>query len=201
MRSLRRLVVLAAVACAIVLVHGPALRTAAAFMTVRDSLAPAALLLPLGDPQVAASLFAGGYADEVAIWKGPPSRVAELGLVPPAHELARSALEAAGIPRDRIVLLDGTLVDTEALGRAAGAYVTEREGAGAPQRIIAVASAPWSRLTRRDLRRGLAGTGVQVIVQPTPDVTFDQANWWKTERGLITYVDAYSLWILRWVVR
>jgi hypothetical protein len=64
-------------------------------------------------------------------------------------------------------------------------------------RVIVVASAPWSRLSRDDLRRDLAGSPIELLIYPVPPREFDEHTWWRSRHGLVTYFDAYYLWLVR----
>lgn len=167
-------------------------------MTIRDPIERADLILPLyheGDTVsfAAADLYRRGYADRVALGSTKPTRLEALGLSPPPHKTWRRILEAEGVPADAIVLIGSEITNDVELARAMAAFLGSRR----KTRLIAVASAPLSRISGYDLRRGLAGSPVEVRIYPVRPREFDERNWWRSRHGLVTYFDAYLLLVLR----
>jgi hypothetical protein len=187
-------------ALALALLHAQILTGIATFMTIRDPLERADLILPLyhdGDtvPFAAAELYRRGYARQVAVWRTRPTRLEALGLLPPPHEIWRRVLEAEGVPPEAIVVIGSKIVtEVEPAGDVA-AFLRSREKA----RVIVVASAPLSRLSRHHLRRGLTGSPIELRMYPVWPREFDERTWWRSRRGWITYFDIYCLWLLRFL--
>lgn len=184
-------------ALALGLLHAPILTGIALFMTIRDSLEPADLIVPLyqeGDtvPFAAAELYRRGYARQLALWRTRPTRLETLGLLPPPHEIWRRVLQREGVPPEAIVVIGSEIGNDERLSRALAASLTRG-------RVIVVASAPLSRLSRNDLRHGLAGAPIELRMYPVRPKEFDEGTWWRSRKGWLTYFDAYVLWLLRFL--
>lgn len=170
-------------------------------MTIRDPLERADLILPLYHepdtiPFAAADLYHRGYADRVAIRRTRPGRLEVLGLLPPPHEVWRRMLEAEGVPPAAIVVIGSKLDNNNfELAQAMVPFLGSRRKI----RVIVVASAPLSRLSRHDLRRALAGFPIELLIYPVPPREFDERTWWRSRKGWITYFDVYCLWLLRFL--
>ncbi|MBI4484037.1 MAG: hypothetical protein HY652_14255 [Acidobacteria bacterium] len=189
-----------AVTVALGLVHQHILTGVASFMTIRDPLEKADLILPLYHeghtvPFSAADLYHRGYADRVALERTRPSRLERLGLLPPPHEVWRKVLEAEGVPAEAIVTIGSPVEDRRKRERPLATFLRSR----GKSRVIVVASAPWSRLSRNDLLRGLAGSSVEVRMYPVRPREFDESTWWRSRHGLVTYFDVYYLWLVRFL--
>lgn len=123
-------------------------------MTTRDPLEPSNLILPFYQdgstvPFAAANLYCRGYASHLALARTRPSRLQELGLVPPSYQAWRGVLMAEKVPQEAIVESGSQIKNSRELGLARLAFL----GNGRKSRVIVVASAPWSRL--RNLFRRL----------------------------------------------
>ena len=189
-----------AVALGIGVFHGQILTGLALFMTVRDPLDQADLILTLYHaghtiPFAAAELYHQGYAKRVALLRTRPSRLEALGLIPSPHEVWRKVLEAQGVPREAIITIDSRIENSET-GPEAVALIL---GHARKIRIIGVASAPLSRLSRDDLRHRLAGFPIEISIYPVRPRDFDEQTWWHRRNGWITYFDVYYLWLLRFL--
>lgn len=186
-------------ALALGLLHAQILTGIATFMTIRDPLERADLILPLyhgGDTvPFAAELYRRGYADRVALGWTKPGRLEALGLVPSPHEAWRGVLEAEGVPPEAIVVIGSKIANEVELAQAVAAFLESR----GKSRAIVVASAPLSRLSRHHLRRGLTGSPVELRMYPVWPREFDERTWWRSRRGWITYFDIYCLWLLRFL--
>lgn len=187
-----------AVALGIGVFHGQILTGLALFMTVRDPLDQADLILPLYHeghtiPFAAAELYHQGYAKRVALLRTRPSRLEALGLIPSPHEVWRQVLEAQGVPREAIITIDSRIENSETGPEAVAPIL----GHARKIRIIGVASAPLSRLSRDDLRHRLAGFPIEISIYPVRPRDFDEQTWWHRRKGWITYFDVYYLWLLR----
>lgn len=187
-------------AVALGLLHAPILTGIATFMTIRDPLEPADLILPLyhdGDtvPFAAAELYRRGYADRVAVRRTRPTRLETMGLVPPPHEVWRAVLEAEGVPPEAIIMIGSQSGSEGELARAMTASLGSRKKI----RVIVVATAPWSRLSRHDLRGSLVGSPIELRMYPVRPKDFDERTWWRSRKGWITYFDVYCLWLLRFL--
>lgn len=194
-KRLRQLALLAAALALAAAAHAPVLRGIAAWASVDEPPEPASLIVPLGDPAAAARLVERDQGARVAVWRGPPNRLVALGLEPRADQQQRVLLERLGVPGERIVLLPDPTDDVVLIGRAVRTWL-DGAAPSRPARVLLVAPAPWSRLFRHDLRRGLQGAA-EVTVVATAVPGLDQRRWWRSEVGLLTYLDVYCLWAMR----
>ncbi len=202
MRHRRKYIAVGAIGLAIVLylLHPQLLIGIAKFMAIRDPLDKADFILPLyheGQTVLfaAADLHRHGYASRLVLGHSRPSRLEALGLVSPAHEVWRGVLEAEGVPPEAITMF-GSQIDNEVeMGRALGTYLLGRGNS----RIIIVASAPASRLSKNDLLRGLDNFPVEVRMYPVQLREFNEQPWWRSRHGWVSYFDVYFLWLLRWL--
>ena len=179
-------------ALALVVLVPLALRGLAAFMSVADPLVAGALVAPFADPAEAARLYREGLGSALVVWRTEPGRLERLGLMPTRDEHWRALLEREGVPQDAIVSIERAVESDEDLGRALRTLLSSSEA----DAVTAVVSEPWSRYVRRELRRGLGDAATLLSVHPVPPRSFDNARWWRSEAGLLTYVDVYVLWVL-----
>lgn len=194
----RRGVIAAALLAGAVAAHSPLLAGMARFMTVSTPLERADLVVPLYQdpdavPAAAAAVLRDGYAPRIALHRRHPGRVEALGLILPRHEVWRRILEARGVPPAAILVVGRDIENDADLAAA----ITAALGPDRPGRIIVVASAPWSRLASNSLRRAFADTAVDIDMHAVPIAAFNDSTWWKTQSGLVTYFDVYTLWLLR----
>lgn len=182
----------------LVFLHGRMLTGVAVFMTIRDRLEVADLILPLYHeghtvPFAAAELYRRGYAKQVGVLSTKPSRLEALGIIAPPHRVWRSVLKTEGVPEGSIITIGSHIGNNQQLAEAVTAFLKTH----GKSRIIVVASAPFSRLTRYDLRRWLGGFSADIRIYPVALREFDEKNWWKHRHGWVTYFDAYFLLALR----
>lgn len=177
----------------------PLLLGVASFMAARSPLDKADVILPLYQDSVSisagvADLYRRGLAPRVVLYRVEPNRLEKLGLLPPAHEGWYKLLEARGVPPTAIETI-GSVKNNVELGHAIGGLA---RGSGR-LRVIVVASAPTSRLSRDALRRGLGESPVDLLMHPVMPRNIDERAWWRSRAGWITYFDAYCLWLLGFV--
>lgn len=168
------------------------------FMTIRDPLEPADLILVLnheGDtiPFGAAALYDLGYAGHIALVRSRPSRLESLGLLQPRHEVWQKVIEGEGVPPKAILTIGSNIRNSVEIGQALAALARK----SGMKRIIVVASAPLSRISRNDLLRGLVGSRLDIRLYPVKPRKFDERTWWQTRDGWVTYFDVYCLWLVR----
>jgi hypothetical protein len=189
-----------AIFAALVLFHHHILASFAFFMTVRDPLERADLILVLYHeghtvPFAAAELYHLGYANHLAVVRSRPSRLERLGLLPPRHKVWRKVLEGEGIPPEAIITIGSNVRGSIETGHAMAVF-TQTRGI---KRVIVVASAPFSRISRNDLIRGLGRLKLDIRVYPVKARYFDERTWWQTKDGWVTYFDVYYLWLIRFL--
>jgi uncharacterized SAM-binding protein YcdF (DUF218 family) len=164
---------------------------AADFLIVDDApLRPADLIFIFnGDdnsrPFHAAGLYRQGLAPRIAIARVQSTPAENLGLVPNETDISVQVMEKQGVPSDRIVVLpvEGGVASTFDEAVALRAYVEAND----IRRIILVTSAFHTRRARWIVDRELAGLPVELEMAAVPYGTFDAADWWKSEEGLVTF--------------
>jgi len=195
--GLRRLVALLAIlalGAAVYAARRPILTGAARLLTVRDPLRRAdAILMMSGDfdvrPEEVARIFKLGLAPRVVLVREKDSPGVRLGVVPNTSDAAVAVMRRLGVPQQAILVLHfpgGTSsTDDETRAFREWAYTTR------PSTVIAVTSAFHSRRARWLLRRQLDHLGVTVLMDGVDDWEFDEGNWWRSKRGLVSYLEEY----------
>ena len=166
----------------------------ARFLTVRDPVQRADFIFVLGGepfvrPRHAAALYRRGVAPRVVVPREEVTPVMEMGLVPGGTEVVAEVLRRSGVPDSAIVVLEsqGGATSTADEARLLRGYL-ERTGA---RRVVAVTEEYHSRRARWVLRRRTAGLPVDVRLSPAASRDFGESDWWRHEKGLITYVNEY----------
>ena len=167
--------------------HEPFLNWLGRAVVEETPLAPADLVVVLGDNEVpaaaaAADLVREGYASRILVFKASPAQkeslLDQLGIsMPTRHELAIIVMRRMGIAPESIVVQPITETCTNGEVRAVARYA-RTHGAS---RIIAIT---YRSHTRRSavLLRGALGRSSEVIVRATPDDPFETDGWWR-DRG------------------
>lgn len=196
--ALRRLGVAALAALVVLLslyaLRAPLLTGAARLLTVRDPLARADLILVLGGerytrPRHAAALYRRGVAPRVVLIREEGEPETRLGLYPNGTDVSVAVLRRFGVPDSAIVVHEppegagSTLEEARALRD----YLRE---SGA-RRVVVVTNDYHSRRARWVLRRETRDHPAQLRMAPVETLYFDETNWWRRERGLVTYLNEY----------
>ncbi len=155
-----------------------------------DALEPADAIAVLGggalDREVeAADLFAAGYAPVVVLTRTPePAVIAELqarGLdVSTPLERRLDYLEALGVPREAITVLQRPVESTHAEAELIAEWAETREIG----RIIVVTDGYHTSRSRLVFARVLRGRPTEVLVRPSRTSGFDAATWWHGRSDL-----------------
>lgn len=196
-RGRRLLIALAAVAaaCALAwLLRAPILTGVARYLSVRDPLQPAeAIFVFGGDPDIrpyaAAALYHRGLAPRVLVPGMETGRLAADGLIPTQTELFLRVLKKQGVPDAAVQVLTtpGGTASTTDDARVLRDWVRRTHA----RRVIAVTTTYHTRRARLSLRRALKGTDVRVMMYGAPTRGYTERNWWKSEAGMVTYVNEY----------
>jgi hypothetical protein len=148
-----------------------------------------AVLILGGDRQfdLAADLYHPG-ATTVLIYRSRPDRMVRMGIMPPAHEIARRELLKRGISSQDLDELAGASLSRSTIGVALGGWLAEH-----PERKVHVlcdrfTSRTWKVAFRRDVDPSLAR---QIFIEPLPDRQFDETNWWRSKVGTMAVVNGY----------
>jgi uncharacterized SAM-binding protein YcdF (DUF218 family) len=113
----------------------------------------------------------------------------ELGLVPNDTDIDVGVMEKLGVPANKIIVLpvSGGVTSTFDEAVALKQYIEAND----VHSIILVTSAFHTRRARWIFDRELSGLSVTLEMATAPYPTFDQANWWQNETGLITVNNEY----------
>lgn len=174
--------------------RGPLLTGVARFLTVRDPVARADLILVLGGeryvrPRHAAELYRGGVAPRVVLIREVSSPETALGLYPNGTDVSVRVLRHFGVPDSvvRVLEVPGGAGSTQEEAQALRSHLLET---GA-RRVVVVTSDFHSRRARWVLRKEVKDVGAAVRMAPAESIEFSESNWWRREKGLITYLNEY----------
>jgi uncharacterized SAM-binding protein YcdF (DUF218 family) len=148
----------------------------------------------------AADLYRAGYASVIALSPGreePAEVVARSRGIrfPRETEVIREALVGAGVPRNAIVVGDGSVDNTAEEGTMLRALTISRGW----RTVIVVTSKYHTRRTGFAMRRALAGTGVEVIVRASRYDPADPAHWWRHRRDVRSLMEEWPKLIAYWL--
>lgn len=187
-RIVRRLLI--ALAAGVVCAAGWSVFEGGRYLQHEDPLQHADALYVLAGSRLertleAVDLYQAGYAPLLLLSPGreePAEVVARArGLrLPREAEPLREALAGIGIPRDAVLIGDGS-VDNTADEAAMLRKVAQERGW---RRVIVVTSKYHTRRTGFAMRRALEGTGVQIVVRASRYDPADPARWWRQRRDI-----------------
>lgn len=188
----------------IYLARVPLLTSVAAVMSVEDELRPADLIFLLGGdihnrPAHAARLFRQGLAPRIVLARVEDTPPTLSGHFPNETDAAVRWLRDLGIPDSAIVVLrrPGGVTSTTDEARELRKYL---EGNPA-RRVIMATSRYHTRRARWNLRRELEGLPVEILAAGVDHHHFHENNWWRSEMGLIRYVEEYLKFLHNWIYR
>lgn len=178
-RTILALVILAAVTFVWFLFYG------GRYLHHEDPLQKADAIFVLGGtraerPLEAIDLYKEGYAPLVVLSPGRPE-VGELlfrqrGIrFPTEVEMERDALVQSGIPPGAILAANGSVDNTAEEAR----MLRDLVGVHGWRRVIVVTSKYHTRRAAFAFRRGLEGTGAQVLMRASRYDSSDPARWWR----------------------
>ncbi|HET7228513.1 MAG TPA: ElyC/SanA/YdcF family protein [Longimicrobium sp.] len=184
-----------ALACALAWVlRAPILTAAARYLSVHDPLRKAdAIFVFGGDPDIrpyaAAALYHRGLAPLVLVPGMETGRLAADGLVPTQTQLFLSVLKKEGVPDSavRVLAIPGGTTSTSDDARVLRDWIGQTHA----RRVIAISTTYHTRRCRLALRRALKGMDVRVMMYGAPTRGYSERDWWKTEPGMVTYVNEY----------
>ena len=186
------------VAVALYLARAPLLTALAEYLTIEDALRPADVIFVFaGDadarPLLSADLYRQGLAPRIVIPRPENLPAQDLGALPNVTDAAVLVMRRLGVPETAIVVLTKPGGSTSTIDDARMFRVyAQRHGVDT---VLVVTSAFHTRRARWVLRRALDGLDVTLIMAPAADPRFDETNWWRTEAGLLSYVQEYLKWL------
>ena len=164
--------------------HEPLFNRVGSLFVEETPLAPADLVVVLGDNEVsaaavAADLLGKGYAPRVLLFQaGPTPGEAWLDRlrirVPPRHELAIMVMRRMGVKPGNILVEPIVETGTNAIVRATARYAKSHDA----HRIIAITYRSHTRRTAV-LLRGALDPSSMIMVRAAPDDPFDPEGWWR----------------------
>ncbi len=177
--------------------HVPLLRGIARLLIVSDdpTQADAIVLLNGEDSRAlsAAQLYAKRYAPRILIAQAEESPSQSLNIAPNSTEVSVALLVSEGVPRDSIIVLEYGSGVTSTFDEAIAhtRYTHDHQ----IERVLLVTSAFHTRRARWAFDR-MSGRNpeqwkAEIVVVGSPHNGFDESNWWKTERGLVTLNNEY----------
>jgi uncharacterized SAM-binding protein YcdF (DUF218 family) len=131
-------------------------------------------------PLEAVDLYKAGYAPLIVLSPGRPEPgeylLRQRGIeFPTEAELQRSALVRSGIPESAVAATTGYVDNTAQEANLLRSMVMKHSW----RRIIIVTSKYHTRRSAFAFKRGLAGTGTEVIMRASRYDPSDPARWWR----------------------
>jgi len=184
------MVALASLALCGWLAREPLLRGAASLWIVSDPVTRADAIVVLGGnfqfrPLLAADLYRRGLAGRILVSRTPDAYQSRGDRIPADAELNRAALLKLGVPPAAIEEFGNASTSTRDEAVALREWA-ERHGATS---VIAPTEIFSARRVRWIFRRELFGTGVAIAVPSFEPPEYTAREWWKSERGMITFRD------------
>jgi uncharacterized SAM-binding protein YcdF (DUF218 family) len=149
----------------------------------------------------AADLYRAGYAPRVVLTLEPElptaTYLSQRGIhLMTAEEERLHVIGALGVPRDRVVLVKGTVSSTFDEARAVGAWAAQ---SGA-RRLIIVSSPQHTARAKFIFQRYMGNPAISLVMRPSKVNDFRADNWW-TKRAMLREgifelqkLVAYRLW-------
>jgi uncharacterized SAM-binding protein YcdF (DUF218 family) len=155
---------------------------------VSDAIAPADAIAVLGGgletrPFAAAELYKKGMAPLILVSDAKPSPAEKLGIVASHVEGNRGVLLKLGVPGQAISGFGVEVASTYEEARALSDWAA-RSGA---HRVIVPTELFASRRVRWILNKQLGQVGAEVEIQALPPLEYGIDDWWKDERGVISF--------------
>ncbi len=196
----------AGVLLALYLLRVPLLVGVARLVIVEDPLRPAGMIFLLNGGAMesvrarhAVALFRRGLAPRIVLARTEDPHAVELGLYPNQTDVTLAVLRRYGVPDSALVVLrrPGGVTSTTDEAMELGRYLREHP----TERVIVVTSDYHTARTRWNLRRALKGTSTELVMSGAEDPEMKPTNWWRSEKGLILYVEEYLKFVHNWLYR
>lgn len=168
------------------------LRAIGDHLITEDPLRPVDEVFVLGGSivdrgQEAARVHAQGISGRFIFTGAPvPTALQGLGIDSTEAECTRSEAVRAGLPVDQTVVLNkGTSTFEEA-----EALLAQAKADGADT-VMVISSSFHLRRVGFVFRKRFKGSGITVLLHGAPATTFQEAQWWRSEEGLIMLNNEY----------
>jgi uncharacterized SAM-binding protein YcdF (DUF218 family) len=145
----------------------------------------------------AAALWKAGWAPRILLSTVDADPQRENTTVPAEHEMNLRVLQACGVPRSAVVLLDGRARSTYDEAAAAADYLAR----STPPRLLLVTSGFHARRARWIFERVLAGHARQISVVAAVEDESSAAAWWQSEQDFAAISGEYlklGFYVLRY---
>jgi len=134
-------------------------------------------------PFVGAALVKVGLAERALVVQTVSGPNVQDGIDRPTHEIIRDVYLARGVPRERLVFLDGSSSTTFDESLAARRFF---EGEDRPVSLAVVTHHFHTRRARWVFRQVLGDLPVRLVMVSAPCEDFRLETWWTSKRGFIT---------------
>jgi len=190
-------VVIVSVAVGLMTVWGAsALRGYARLFRANDPAPADAIVLLLGGmsgrPERAAELYRQGYAPRILI--GESGTIGRSSLN--ESKDTRRILIEEGVPASAITILPPPVVTSTFMEAAAVRRYAETHPL---RRIIVVTTAFHTRRGRWIFGKVLSGTGIDIRAAAARHPLFDESDWYRSDEGLVTYLNETIKTLYYWV--
>ena len=196
-RAAAWLLVLGAVGVGLYLARRPLLVGFAYLFRVDDPAPSDAIVVLLGGtphrPEKAAELYKKGLAPVILLCRERRDPILPADFDP--SELIKTYMVRLGVPPGSIEILPGEIGSTKMEAERVGEYLARHPDA---RRVTVVTTAFHTRRARWVFRRVLAGRGVDVRAAAATDPAFDEHDWYRTEEGLILYMNEAVKTVYYW---
>lgn len=178
--------------------RAPILRTVAHLWIVDEPPGHADVIVVLGGGEQyratrAAELYHTGVAPVILLPRQITRPTDALNITMPQHDVSLKVLEAKGVPRSAIEVMETTVRNTKEEAAAVHAWVKKNRA-----RKVVIPTDIWhSRRTHWIFQRILGDATQVTVVAVNPD-EYTVENWWQNEQGLIFFEVEVSKMIFYW---
>ncbi len=143
----------------------------------------------------AARLYHEDTSRRILLMEPRASRLVEIGALPHFETVARSQLQARGVPDKAITAIDGEPATIWDEAHLVDAWMQEHPSA----EVLLLCDRLESRHRRQVLDTVLEPDhAARLRVLALPDRRYDETNWWKTRRGVKSVFCGYVLLAYAW---
>jgi hypothetical protein len=193
-KTVRRLILSAALIVVIIALHRPVLRGVAGFLIVDQPLEKADVVVLLPSTlssqdarDAAVQLFRDGTVRQILLLAPTPSRAVRYGAWPAPATLIRAALAAKGIPATAMAELPDCASDTDTAERL-GRWMADKKA----QRLILVCPRFLGRYERQVMQKAIGEQPALEIIYHAMPSQFNRDNWWRSRIGVIEILHQYT---------
>ena len=143
----------------------------------------------------AARLYHEDTSRRILLMEPRASRLVEIGALPRFETVARSQLQARGVPDKAITAIDGEPATIWDEARLLDAWMNDHPNT----EVLLLCDRFESRHRRQELDTVLEpGHAARVGILALPDRRHDETNWWKSRRGVKSVFRGYALLVYAW---